>query len=172
MEPKTKNDAHPADRIRARLGEAERDGVERQQISGRVMLSLNVASRIADLLDVLARLRGESLVDAAAGADPVNALLAANERDLERQTGGRVWTVRLILPHAQSSQSPPPPSFSELLNAGAFRTLDLTDDRTVVELTAPDNVRPQDRYEWANRCATMLHDLGFSAVPAPAWGRE
>lgn len=157
---------HPADRIRARLGAIGITGVERQQISGRVMLSLDAALRVADLLDLLSQIRGESLLE-------------ATSLDLERQAGGRVWTVRIIIARSPSqiiAQRIMEPSFADLLASNAIRMLSPSagnaDSADVVELAAPANVTPAASREWAVLVADRLAGLGFNAAAAPAWGRS
>lgn len=174
---------HPVARIQERIGAAFRvtadvlpeDSGYRGTV---VVLSAAAAERVADMLDLLSRLRGEALEAVELGADTVRALHDANERDLERQRGGRVWTVRLIVRRDAPAPRPGPasPTFDELVASRAIRMLSPSagnaDSADVVELAPPADVAPKDSHQWATLAATTLHDLGFDAVPAPAWGRS
>lgn len=178
---KSESKAHAVARIQERIGAEHRvtadvlpeDSGYRGTV---VVLSTSAAERVADLLDLLARLRGEAMLDVNAGGDPVAALQRANENDLERQRGGRVWTVRLIVAQHLSDDGRGRPSFDELLAARAMRMLSPAaagpDARDVVELAPPADVLPKDSHEWAMAAAACLHGLGFNAAAAPAWGRS
>lgn len=121
--------------------------------------------RVPPMLELLRRLRGESLLE-------------ATSLDLERQAGGRVWTVRLIIARTQPAPRPgsQDPTFNELIAVDAIRLLSPSagnaDSADVVELAAPANVTPAASREWAVLVADRLAGLGFNAAAAPAWGRS
>ena len=143
-----------AARIAARLGVDEGVDPDLGDEPG-VILELAAATRVADLLDVLARIRVESIT----GLAPMVT---------------RVWTVRVILRDDMDDREL---TLSTLADAGAVRVLGdgLVGDlrQRILEVVAPhtvvDDTVGGGTAEWASRTAKALADQGYDAQPAPVW---